>query len=1210
MGRVPLLPGDPRQIADYWLAGRLGAGGQGVVYEAYDAAGARVAVKVLHGTMSRLDKEVTATRRVASFCTARVLAVGGDGDGEGARPYLVSEYVEGPSLRQAVAGGPVFTGDDLRRLAIGIATALLAIHRAGVVHRDLKPENVLLGADGPRVIDFGIARTEDMSLTASRQVAGTPRYMAPELLHGDRAGRPADVYGWGAVVLFAATGRDPFEGEHLGYVMNQVITADPDVSVLAEPLRTLVAAALRKDPAARPTAETLLRGLLGGTGTPLDQAPPDDPSLDQAAPAGGGDLLRAGSDAAAEVRPRDAEGDPALADLAEQAYAGLDEAGRRLAPHLLLRLVSPLQQAADVLRPAGADELLHGDDPDTAERVLTAFDGLLVRQDDTVMLANAALLRAWPRLREWVDADRDGLRLHHELSNAARLWRDNGAKTADLHQGTSLDRMLERAADGRQRLPLTPVERGFLAACIAHRRTRTRRRRTLTAALAVLLLISLGAVFVVDQQRRTIAEQGETVSRQLREAVGRRLPGEAAALRAADPAVAMLLSVAAHRLAPGSREVRAGLAAALGQRELSAFTEPGADADASVYHLVDGRTLLATDLNPPHAVRVWDLETGRHTTLAADRLPKQEVTVTPDGRTLVIGNEAGVRLWDIGSGEQVGPAFGPSGAGVTIAEDLRFSRDGSVLAIDRDGVEFWDVRTRTRLFHRERGKMVVLPPAVVSADGRLAVAVLSAEQGLRLVDVRSGKTRPLPGKEHRYHPESGVHAADFSPAGRLLAATDGSSMSVTDVGTGKTVSRVASTPGLAEVRFSGDGRFVAGLTSSGLVRLWTTAEGAEVMRYRVRGQSGSLAFGAGDRTLRVLTDQSAVLTLDVSRFTHPPLAMPGAAAAGPMSDDGRLAVAWRGGGESWELNVVDVARRAPLPGVRMTATAPGVESLPVTALNADGRVLAVVVADPPSVALWDTAAGRLLGSVPAGELRGEPVWSWGLALSADGRTLAVSAFTTSRTWLWDVPAQRRVKTLDEVGGAILAFDPGARRLWAFAGFTKVVDLRTGRVEEPTQSRNAPPGPFTAFHPAGRVLAVSDPQHGQVRFRATSDLAPTGHVLNAHDDAVTALAYSPDGTVLATAGLDHRVRLWEPDTGLSLGTLTADHMGGISSVAFSPDGSRLYSIDRLGALFAHPLAGPQVAAAVCARVGRDLTDGERRRHLKEFPALEVCPGHAR
>ncbi|MFI6731336.1 serine/threonine-protein kinase [Nonomuraea sp. NPDC050451] len=258
MSRVePLREGDPTAVGPYRLFGRLGAGGQGVVYLSQGPDGRPVAIKVLREGLAdeRFAKEIDAARRVEPFCIAQVLDAS-----LGPRPYIVTEYVEGPSLQQA--GRHV--GADLQRLAVATATALAAIHQAGIVHRDFKPANVLLGQGGPRVIDFGIARSVEAGATAASSIVGTPAYMAPEQLAGERIGPAVDVFAWASVMVFAATGMPPFGEDSLPAVINRILHNEPQVGDLPQPLRTIVLACLAKDPAHRPTMQDVLLRLLGG----------------------------------------------------------------------------------------------------------------------------------------------------------------------------------------------------------------------------------------------------------------------------------------------------------------------------------------------------------------------------------------------------------------------------------------------------------------------------------------------------------------------------------------------------------------------------------------------------------------------------------------------------------------------------------------------------------------------------------------------------------------------------------------------------------------------------------------------------------------------------------------------------------------------------------------------------------------------------------
>ncbi|RFS82608.1 hypothetical protein D0T12_24400 [Actinomadura spongiicola] len=266
-----LRPDDPTRIGRYRIEAKIGEGGMGAVYLGRDPNGRPVAVKVVRSALAgdrsflaRFHDEAANAQRVASFCTAQVLEHGDDLG----LAYMVTEYIDGPSLLDHVAGKGALSPGLLHGVAVGVAAALVAIHSAGLVHRDLKPSNVLLSISGPRVIDFGIARALDMASSHTRtgQVVGTPGWIAPEQITTQQITPAVDVFAWGCLVVYAANGRNPFGQGSFQILAARAVHADPEIGDLPEPLAGLVRAALRKDPEQRPTARELLLALVGGAG--------------------------------------------------------------------------------------------------------------------------------------------------------------------------------------------------------------------------------------------------------------------------------------------------------------------------------------------------------------------------------------------------------------------------------------------------------------------------------------------------------------------------------------------------------------------------------------------------------------------------------------------------------------------------------------------------------------------------------------------------------------------------------------------------------------------------------------------------------------------------------------------------------------------------------------------------------------------------------
>ncbi|WP_433513471.1 protein kinase domain-containing protein [Nonomuraea sp. CA-143628] len=1169
---APLTPSDPRRLGRYWLAGRLGAGGQGVVYEGYGEAGERVAIKVprYDSAESRagLAKEAAAAQRVASFCTAKVI----EAQVDSAPLYIVSEFVPGPSLRRVVAESGSYEKDALRRLAIGVATALTAIHQGGIVHRDLKPDNIIMGPDGPRLIDFGVAR--EVGPTTSGPIMGTPGYMPPEVFSGRGASEASDLWAWAMVVLFAARGKDVIEAEDPAAVIGRVMEFEPDVCGLPEPLDALVAAALARDPTERPAAGEVLLRLLGHGGqAPLRR---------------GDDLLERGLTQAGVLTGRP---EPDLGAIAEELYGELTEAERATAPEVFLRMID-----GDELRPVGRDEL---PDSQAVDAMLTVFGaaGLVTRSGAAYELATPGLLHAWPRLRDWVAGNREGLPVHRRLAEAAVLWSEHGRRPADLMHGSALDRTLQWAATANKDLTLGGREREFLDEAVSLARTRARRRRLVAAALAVLLVVALGGLGTAEYLRRES-------SRQRDDALARELALRAADLRQSDPQVAKLLSVAGWRLSSELPETRGALYDSLSQTATSVFLDPDYTA-ATVQNLSqDGRVLVSVDGG---TARIWDVTGQRRIgVLSGVGADVSQAALAPDGHTLALLDHEGVRLWDTRTGRPLGAPIARQGrrsGGGT----LSFDGSGRYLAIPWGAKalpEWWDVAKRKQLTAPSGAAL-----NAISRDGRFGYVVKG--YNAELWDLRRGKRTPIPPERDK----GVINQTTFSDDGKMMMTTElvnsreTSRIRMFEVSSGEGVmgqeGGVGPGGGVGpEAGFVFGDAFIANWGDRERLTLqrrstFDTVFGEALPAFfdTVYSQAlpafvGGLRFDLADRAVRYLDEHGAVHTEDVSMVFDRPIG------GGSEGGDVRLAPSTRVlaaiGEDRIEVRDAVTGRALMKPVSRSGGGA--------TAFSPDGRRLALAADD--TVHIVDLTGYKVAARLKLGG--GVEQGAQALAFSPDGRTLAVSRYGEhGRVELWDLErGSRRAET--GTGAKALAFRPDGRLL-VTGNPLQLIDPEKGVIRPPEQGTGQLAGAF-AYSPDGRQVAFSGPGRltlwdGDVRTRIAEFPAVPG-------SEVTRLAWSPDGRMIATYEKGLRVRLWDVPSRRPLGVVfdgkqAADGADG-GWVAFSADGTKLHTVAPDGTIRVFEVDERHVAATLCVRAGRTLTASEWSRHLPGIEPFTMCP----
>jgi WD40 repeat protein len=861
----------------------------------------------------------------------------------------------------------------------------------------------------------------------------------------------------------------------------------------------------------------------------------------------------------------------AVAHTAEQAYERLSEPERNVARRVLLRMVDVGPDGLITRRRLSRAEL---GTVDRAPAVIEAFTAarLVSTDQDTVEITHEALIRAWPRLRDWVEENRAGLRLHRQLTEAAAAWESLGRDEGALYRGLRLSAAAE-AADAKV-IDLTGVEREFLEVGRAahNREVRLRRRRTrrlVTGLVAVLAVVCVLAAGAVGSARRAADERDRAVAREL--AAGAR------AERLTDPELALLLASRAYRLHPDA-ETESVLRQATFDTRLM-FTMDAHDAE--VYSVaVSGSQVASADAFS--VVKVWDLQ-GRTSPITVP-LRGEHVDFGPDGRLAIASSDpkrgsSQIALWQPGhdgAARPLGPAM------PTAPLDIAYSSDGRwVAAIGNDShVYVWDTtREGSRRSLRNTGTAYGL---AFGPGGKLALA--SVDGTVRVWDV-DGTASPVVIRQPKGTLSTSVA---FSPDGGRIAVGGSEKVMVfsTDGRTEPQIYRGSESFTYTSVAFSPDGRRIAAGTDERTIRIWDLSDHTRGLalggHYSV---VRDLAFSPDGRRLVSGSDDATVRVWDTTDAADPTtVALPTSDGAAMLSDDGSYTAVSAAPGA---ISVFPTLTPKNATVLHNAPPAPRVLSV-----STGGR--GIVTRDSERIYWWRTAEGSKpsvldCGSQPEGPLR------YLAALSDDGRVLAVDC-GDYEIRVWRADNRQVTGRIDGLGP--IAISPDASLVALFQDSPDVVlwDPTVGRVVR-TLKRHSGGADHVRFSPDGRLLAAAG-DDGAIRiWTVAGDDDPV--VLTGTVGQSTAIGFSPDGKLIAGAGTDDVVRVWNTDG--SGEALTFDHPAGVRQLAFSADGRQLIARYATNARFTPcEVCGPidDVLALAGQRTTRDFTPEERANYLHE------------